>query len=155
MIKGDEAHREKKRGREWWEPGFRASLLQRKFRGLTARVCVRVCEQGRETVRARLDPCVSQSLQLICLSAIPLGWVELTVCPGALQPPLSPEPLHRWKKTEVGVVGWGWWEGGSAALVGSHGEGFALTGQDDDTQTHSHTHVTDESAFQVGMSWNV
>lgn len=38
MIKGDEAHGEKQRGRERWQPRFQASLLPRKFRGLTTRV---------------------------------------------------------------------------------------------------------------------
>lgn len=51
-----------------------------------------------ETVRVGLDPCVSPSLQLICLSAIPLGWPELTVCPDALQPPVSPERRQMWKE---------------------------------------------------------
>lgn len=50
------------------------------------------------TVRVWLDPCVSSSLQLICLSAIPLGWVELTVCPGALPPPTGRERGPMWKE---------------------------------------------------------
>lgn len=56
-------------------------------------------------VRVGPDPCAPlPSLQLICLSAIPLGWAELTVCPGALQPPVSRERCQMWKEGNVNTT---------------------------------------------------
>lgn len=57
-----------------------------------------------ETARVGLDPCVSPSLQLICLSAIPLGRPELTVCPSALQPPVSRERCQMWKEGNENIT---------------------------------------------------